>query len=325
MRVLLTGAFGNIGESTLLALFEQSHKIRCFDLLTAQNEKTAKRLLKYGDFDTVWGDVRDVDTTRKIVENVECIIHLAAILPPVSERDAEFTNAVNVGGTARLIEAAETLSVKPKFVYASSISIFGPTMHLPPPRTAEDPLSPTDVYTTTKVKCETALRASTLPWTILRLAAVPPIRIGGDIDPMLFEMPLDQRIEFVHTRDVGTAFANAVTADTTGKVLLIGGGKSSQMHQREFIAKPLNAMGVGMLPESAFRVATKPEEWYYTDWLDTTESQHLLQYQNHTFDEYVDDLKDAIGFKRYFARLFRGFAQKRLLAQSPYYQEPKNS
>lgn len=324
MFVLLTGAFGNIGESTLLALFEQKHQIRCFDLYTKQNEKTAKRLHKHGDFETVWGDVRDVDTTRSLVEDVECIIHLAAILPPQSERDADFTTAVNVGGTVRLIEAAEVLPVKPKFIFAGSISVFGPTMHLPPPRTADDPLHPTDTYTTTKVKCETALRASTLPWTILRLVAVPGLRISGEADPMLFEIPLDQRIEFVHTRDVGTAFANAVTAKTLNKILLIGGGKPNQMLQREFIAKILNAMGVGMLPESAFRVATKPEDWYYTDWVDTTESQQLLQYQQHTYDQYIDDLKHTIGFKRHLARLFGGLAKKRLLAQSPYYKEPKN-
>ncbi len=324
MLVLLTGAFGNIGESTLLALLEQNHQIRCFDLHTTQNEKTAKSLQKYGDFETVWGDVRDVDTTRNIVEDIECIIHLAAILPPKSEVDADFTNAVNVGGTLRLIEAAEALPVKPKFIYASSISVFGPTMHLPPPRKADDPLNPTDIYTATKVKCETALRASALPWTILRLVAVPALRISGELDPILFEIPLDQRIEFVHTRDVGTAFTNAVTAKTPSKILLIGGGKSNQMLQREFITKILNAMGPGMLPESAFRIARKSEEWYYTDWVDTNESQQLLQYQNHTYDQYIDDLQRTIGFKRYLARLFRSLAQKRLLAQSPYYQEPKN-
>jgi nucleoside-diphosphate-sugar epimerase len=323
MLVLLTGAFGNVGESTLLALFEQNHQIRCFDLHTKQNEKLAKHLRRYGEFETVWGDVRDADTTKKIVEDVDCIIHLAALIPPPSEVDPEFTHSVNVGGTLRLIEAAEAAPVKPKFIFASSISIFGPTMHLPPPRKATDPPNPTDVYTTTKVECENAIRESALPWTILRLAAVPPLRISGEIDKMLFEIPLEQRVEFVHTRDVGAAFANAVTAETTNKILLIGGGKANQMLQGEFMANILNAMGLGMLPEPAFRVPSKPEEWYYTDWLDTTESQQLLQYQQHTYDQYIEELKQKVGFKRHLARLFRGMAQKRILAQSPYYQQPK--
>lgn len=321
MFVLLTGAFGNIGESTLTALLAKNHKVRCFDLHTKQNEKVAKKLYRQGEFETVWGDIRNSDTVRNIVEDVECIIHLAAIIPPQSEINPAFTKAVNIGGTLSLIETAEAQPVNPKFILASSISIFGPTMHLPPPRTAEDPVNPTDVYTTTKVECETALRSSTLLWTILRLTAVPALRIGGETESMLFDMPLDQRIEFVHTRDVGTAFANAVTADTRSKILLIGGGKSNQMLQREFIERILTAMGIGMFPDSAFRVATKPEEWFYTDWIDTDESQRLLHYQTRTYDQYLEELKHAIGFKRHLARLFRGQARKRLLAQSPYYQK----
>ena len=97
------------------------------------------------------------------------------------------------------------------------------------------------------------------------------------------------------------------------------------MLQQEFMSKILNAMGIGMLPDSAFRVATKPEEWFYTDWLDTTESQRLLQYQQRTYDQYIEELKQAVGFKRHFARLFRGMAQKRILAQSHYYQQQKST
>lgn len=90
--------------------------------------------------------------------------------------------------------------------------------------------------------------------------------MSTDIDPIVFEMPLDQRIEFVHSRDVGQACANAVEAETIGKTFLIGGGPSNQMLQREFLKKIFEGMGLGMLPDSAFRVATKPDEYYYTDW-----------------------------------------------------------
>ncbi|MHA2226237.1 MAG: hypothetical protein ACXAC8_13595 [Candidatus Hodarchaeales archaeon] len=31
-QILLTGAFGNIGESTLLALLDKEYDIRCFDI-----------------------------------------------------------------------------------------------------------------------------------------------------------------------------------------------------------------------------------------------------------------------------------------------------
>jgi len=79
-----------------------------------------------------------------------------------------------------------------------------------------------------------------------------------------------------------------------------------------------------MLPDSAFRVPTKPEEYYYTDWLDTEESQRLLQYQTRTFDQYVEETSAQLGMMKYIAKLFKGQAQKRLLDASPYYQEKKD-
>ncbi len=324
MRVLLTGSFGNIGESTLLALFERNYSIRCFDLKTEANKKMCKKLRKQGSFEIVWGDILDIRTIESIVEDVDCIIHLVGIIPPLSEIKPELARAVNIEGTRNIINSAERQENKPKLIFASSVSIFGPTMHLQPPRTAQDPVVSTDVYTGTKIACEEIVRESKLSWTILRFAAVPPLRLSSDLDPILFEIPLNQRIEFVHSRDVGLACANAVEAETIGKTLLIGGGKSSQMLQREFVSRIMEDMGIGMLPDSAFKIATKPEEYFYTDWLDTEESQQLLQYQTRSFQQFLDEMKSQLGVMRYIAKLFRGKAQKRVLDVSPYYHEDEN-
>jgi UDP-glucose 4-epimerase len=321
MRVLLTGAFGNIGESTLLALFEKNYDIICFDLPGERNAKIAKKLGKKGTFETVWGDILDLPLVKSIVKDVDCIIHLAAIIPPLSEAKPDLAKSVNLEGTKNVIQAAENKEAKPKLIFASSVSTYGPTMHMQPPRTAKDPLNPTDVYTGTKVECEKIINESSLPWTILRFAAAPPAELGSDIDSIIFEIPLDQRIEFVHSRDVGIACANAVEADTIGKTLLIGGGASSQMLQREFVSRIFEGMGIGMLPDSAFKVATKPEEYYYTDWLDTKESQRILQFQTRTFDDYIEETKAQLGLMKYVAKLFKGQAQKRILAVSPYYKD----
>ena len=324
MKVLITGSFGNIGESTLLAFFEKGYEIRCFDLLTALNKKKQKQLIKIESFETVWGDILDVEALRASVVNVDCIIHLAGIIPPLSERKPDFARKVNIQGTQNIIRAVEHLEKKPKFIFAGSVSTFGPTMHLHPPRTSEDPLVATDTYTETKIACEEIVRASSLPWTILRFAAAPPMTIGTDIDSLLFEMPLDQRIEFVHSRDVGLACANAVEAETTGKILLIGGGKSNQMIQREFVSRFMESMGLEMLPDSAFKIPTKPEEYYYTDWLDTEESQRLLQFQTRSFSQYLEEMKSMMGIKRYIAKLFKGQAMRRMLAASPYYMKEES-
>ncbi|MFX1273012.1 MAG: NAD-dependent epimerase/dehydratase family protein [Promethearchaeota archaeon] len=323
MFVLLTGAFGNIGESALIALLERNHHVRCFDLQTRNTEKKQKQLQYIGEFDTVWGDILDSEIMSDAIKDIECIIHLAAIIPPMSDHNPDLAFRVNVDGTRNIINASEASPKKPKLIIASSVSIFGPTMHLQPPRRASDPINPTDTYTQTKMKCETMIRESTIPWTILKLAAVPPLEVNSDISVM-FEIPLDQRIEFVHTRDVGVAFANSVSAETQGKTLLIGGGKDSQMLQIDFIRKILSASGLNLPPEEAFRTPSKPEEYFYTDWLDTEESQKLLQYQSRTFDEYLEEIKRSLGYKRYLAKLFKGLAMRKIVASSPYIRKKEN-
>lgn len=321
LKVLLTGAFGNIGESTIMALLERNHEIVCFDLKTKRNEKVRKRLLNQGKFETIWGNISDQNTLIEIVKGKECIIHLAAIIPPPSEKLPELVRRVNVEGTQNLIDAALKMEKKPKFIFASSITTFGPRMNSSPPRKADEELNPTDNYTRSKVDAEGLVKKSGLSWTILRLAASLPLEISLNIDDYVFDIPMDQRIEFVHTRDVGVAFANCVMAETDNKVLLIGGGKKCQMLNREFMTKMLEATGVGMLPESAFKVPKNDMDWYYTDWLDTNEAQELLQFQKLSFEDYLGEYKKKLGIMGKLAKLFRSYAQKLLLKNSPYYKD----
>lgn len=319
MKVLLTGAFGNIGESTIMALLERNHEILCFDLKTKENKKVRKRLLKLGNFETVWGDISNQNILIEIVKGRECIIHLAAVIPPTSEKFPDLARRVNVEGTRNIVDAALKMEKRPKFIFISSISAHGSRMHEPPPRKANEKLNPTDNYTRSKVEAEEVVKKSDLLWTILRLAVAPPLKISLDIDAYAFNIPLDQRFEFVHTRDVGVAIANSVTVNTDNKVLLIGGGEKCQMLYREYLTRTLEATGIGMLPESAFRVPKNDFDWYYTDWMDTREAQELLQFQNLTFKDYLEEFKKNLGIMGKLAKMFRSYAKKKLLKNSPYY------
>ena len=113
------------------------------------------------------------------------------------------------------------------------------------------------------------VRTSGLSWAIFRLAATLPLAMK--LDPAMFDIPLDNRMEFVHTRDVGQAIANAVhETNVWRRTLLIGGGARCQYTYRQIARQVLAGLGVGMLPEEAFGTVPFP-----TDWLDTTESQAL--------------------------------------------------
>jgi len=314
MKVLVTGAFGNIGRKTLESLLRQGHQVRCFDLETKANRRTARRFR--GQIEVAWGDVccgKDVDAA---VQGREVVVHLAFIMPPASEDRPQWAWDINVGGTQNLLQSMRSLPSPPKIIFASSFTVFGETQHKPPPRTVSDPVQPIDNYTHHKVECERLIRESGLDWAILRLAVVPPLGLSG-FTPKVFDIPPSTRVEFAHPQDVGLALANAVSChEVWGKTLLIGSGAGSQLYYGDFIGRVMEAMGVRRLPDKAFGSASA-----YTDWLDTSESQRLLQYQQHSFEDFTQEVAASLGYVKYLIRLFAPLIRWWMLSQSPYYRQ----
>ncbi len=319
MNILLTGAFGNIGTSLIKNFIDSNkpgQKLRCFDV---KNESSLKKSADYEQkVEIFWGDLRNPDDVLKATDSQDVIIHLAFIIPPLSEKKPDFAREINIGGTRNIIDAVKKQEKRARIVFASSVSVLGPaTPGRRFPVKASDEVKATDNYTSHKIECEKMLMQSGLDWVITRFGVVPPLSVSGEFDPMIFEIPLDTRLEFIHTMDVGLALLNSVDCQQCScKILLLGGGKKCQIYQKEFISRFLEINGIGMLPEGAF--GTKP---YYTDWMDTSESQELLQYQTRTFDDYIDDLKKTIGFKRHLVKLMGPIIRKSLLARSPYYRQ----
>jgi nucleoside-diphosphate-sugar epimerase len=315
MKVLLTGAFGLIGTNAIGKLVEQGHQVRCFDLRTRASERTAQRYKNH--IELMWGDVRRPDDVATAVHGQDVIIHLAFVLPPASEDRPEWAREINIGGTRNLLNAMKALSSPPKIIFASSFVVFGPTYNQPPPRTISDPVQPMDNYSRHKIECEKLVKESGGDWVIFRLGGVAQLSLNG-FNPKMFDFSLDARIEFADPRDVGLALANVVSCDEVwGRTLLIGSGPSGQLYYRDFFERMMNAVGIGMLPDRAFN--SEPF-LTYTDWMDTTESQMLLNYQQHSFEDFVQDLSALLGYKRYLMPLLRPIVRWWMIKQSPYYR-----
>lgn len=329
MKVLLTGSFGNLGASTLeLLLKEGKHEIRCFDVKNPRNEGVAEKLSAMGKFETVWGDISDPADCEKIVQDIDSILHLAAVIPPLSEQAPDLVKKVNIGGTKNLIEAAKKSEKNPKFFFTSSVTVHGVRHSSPPPRRADEEIEGTDHYTRSKVESELEIRErSGLRWTILRVGAALPLdMLDRDMKSSLgyaFGCPLEQRMEFVHPMDIASAVVNSIDAPTEGKILYGGGGANSQMTNRVFQTRLLDAMGIGMLPDAAFRVPKDDSDYWYTDYMDTEETQRLVNFQNNSFDDYLDQFKKEFGWRGIFTRLFKPIVKRWMISCSPYYKENK--
>lgn len=314
MKVLLTGAFGNIGFSALQELLRQGHTLCCFDLQNRQNEKRARQVA--GKAQIIWGDLSHSEDVATAVQQQDVIVHVGYIIPPAIEEDLDAAQRVNMDGTRYILEAAQQQAQPPKIIFASSLDVFGFTQHLPPPRKVTDPVQATDDYTKHKLYCETLVRNSGLVWSIYRFADVPPLAPRRP-HPIMYRIPLDTRFEMLHTHDAGLAIANGIAcSEIWGKVLLIGGGPTCQVLYRDYLGRMLDAMGIGRLPKHAFG-----HDPYCTDWLDTEESERLLHYQRHSFDEIIQDIvkyNAPPAPVMWLMPLLRPFVRQWILRLSPY-------
>jgi nucleoside-diphosphate-sugar epimerase len=310
--VLVTGPFGNVGSHTVPELLRRGHTVRTLARLSTANRRAAGRL-KVQPF---WGDITNPDAVARAVEGVDTVIHLAALIPPGADERPDEARRTNVDGTANVLAACEAQSTKPRLLFTSTFDVHGHTLHKPPPRHVDDPLEATDPYTEHKIECERMIQASTVDWCILRLTDVPVLG-ARDPHPIMFEIGLDNRIEALHADDAGLALANALeTPAVWGRILFVGGGPSCQVTYRQYLAKLLAAMNIEPLPDEAF--STKE---YATDWVDSEESQALLRYQRHSFDDIAEAIAASLGWKRRIAAAAGPLARASILRLSAYYRK----
>ncbi|MGO4443937.1 NAD-dependent epimerase/dehydratase family protein [Mycobacterium sp. 2YAF39] len=328
--VLVTGGFGLVGSKTVRRLAADGRRVVAADLDTPVNAKAATKLPDGIEFR--WTDLTDADAVERLVSETapSAIIHLAAIIAPAIYRIPKVARRVNVDATATLVRVAEAQPNPPRFVHASSNAVFGARNphRTPSPLTAEDPMRPCDVYSGQKSEAEQIVRSSTLEWVVLRFGGVLSTDLSDlplGMDSMVFEsaLPSDNRVQTVDVRDVARACAAATTADVAREILLIAGDESHRTCYGDLTLALMSAMG---MPGAA--VPGRPgnpdsdDDWFVTDWMDTTRAQEALKFQHFSWPDMVAELRANFGWKRYPARLIAPVARAVLKRRGVYYKAP---
>lgn len=319
-KVLLTGAFGGIGREVLANLLRAGHRVTCLDLRNPRTEKLAAALPAGAT--VTWGNIGDTSVLEPALRDIDVVVHMAAIIPPLANSNTELATRVNVDATRTLLEMMQRSPSAKRLVFASSMGVAGlDQAGRTPPLTADVPPTPTDHYGRTKAECEALIKASGLDWTILRIAACPHADLlGGSKEDLrlVFETSAQGRVEYVHFEDVGLAFANAVDCPAAiGRILFIGGGEGCQVVGWEFFSNLFEAIGIRGIPRSAFKPGPPS---FFGDWLDTRESQELLKFQRHTLEDFYRFVREKTRVKRFFLRLVAPLARREMLKVSPYYR-----
>lgn len=324
--VLVTGAFGLVGSATVKRLATDGRRVIATDLDIPANRKAAGALP--AGVEVRYADLTDPEAVDALVTSVAptAIIHLAAIIPPFIYVRRGLAEKVNVGATASLIAAAEKQSHPPRFVLASSIAVYGSRNphSMPDALTADTPLNPADVYGAHKVEAEKLVRASTLDWVILRLGGVLTVDLGSymNLDNLYFEslLPIDNRVQTVDVRDVARAFAAATTAEAVGETLLIGGDDSHRHVYGDVAPAIAAAMGlVGGIPTGLKGDPHSDDDWFNTDWMDSTRAQEVLGFQHHSWPDMLIETADKAGLTRPILRMIAPLTKAIFTRRAGYY------
>jgi dihydroflavonol-4-reductase len=165
VKLALTGATGYTGGRLLAALLGRGDSVSALARPSSAGQV-------HGPVRVVEGDLQDARAIAQLVEGAEAVVHVAAVYRTAGHPDAYYRE-VNVGGTARLLEAAAAAGVR-RFVHTSTVGVHGDVQQ--PPADESAPIAPGDVYQATKAEAEALAldfhRTRGLPVAVVRPGAI---------------------------------------------------------------------------------------------------------------------------------------------------------
>jgi NADH dehydrogenase len=148
MKFFIAGGTGFIGKHLIDHLSKGDFDVRC---LVRTEEK--KKICERANFEAVIGDITDVESLSKKLDNCDVVVHLVGI---IEEKGKMTFQKVHVEGTKNLINEAKKAKVKYIF-YQSALG----ASH-----------SSFAQYYITKAEAEKIVRTSGIPYTIFRPSLV---------------------------------------------------------------------------------------------------------------------------------------------------------
>jgi len=164
MKILITGSNGFIG-SALTNRLKQGHGV-------IGHGKTGDNISNASDFFEV--DINSQSNWQSCLENVDAIVHLAAVAHNNSN-DPDLINEVNVNGTINLAHQAVKSGVK-RFIFISSIGVLGNSASKPFDESSA--ISPHSQYSQSKFDAESELLKIAAE-TGLEVVIIRPVLVYG--------------------------------------------------------------------------------------------------------------------------------------------------
>jgi nucleoside-diphosphate-sugar epimerase len=230
-RVLVTGGAGYVGSVLVPRLLEQGYHVTVVDKLMWGGHGLLSSFIN-PHFNFIYGDVSDETLMRKVVPNIDVVVHLAAMVGyPLCHQQPDLARRVNVDGAIML---SRNLSTNQLLIFASTDSVYG--TQVDSICTEETLPNPVSIYGQTKAQAETIFLEKNSP-VVLRFATAfglsPRMRIDLLINDFVYHALHNKTFvvyeshykrSFVHIRDIVASILFSIehASDMCGRIFNVG-------------------------------------------------------------------------------------------------------
>ena len=150
LSFLITGGAGFIGSNIVEYLLKYgAKKVRVLDNFSNGYRENLTEFMDNPSFELLEGDIRDLDTCKKAMVDIDYVSHQAALgSVPRSINDPATSNEVNVSGFLNMLIALKESDTVKRMTYAASSSTYGDSKALP--KVEENIGKPLSPYAVTK-------------------------------------------------------------------------------------------------------------------------------------------------------------------------------
>ncbi len=247
--ILVTGGAGYIGSVLTHKLVELGYNVRIIDSLIYGKDGISD-LISKNSVELIEKDIRDEKTLNEAVKEIDCVIHLAAIVgDPLCKKIPVAAKQINEDATKKLVTISKEHGVK-RFIFASTCSNYGSASTIVD---ENSPIQSLSLYSTTKVNSENFIlntKNSSFEPCILRFATAhglsPRMRFDLLLQEFLRDAILDKKIRIygpnfwrplAHVDDISNACIAALKSPSdiiSGEIYNVG-------HTRENYTKKMLA------------------------------------------------------------------------------------
>ena len=240
--ILITGGAGYVGSVLVRKLVSLGYDVKVIDSLVFGNDGISS-LINDKKIEFFNLDIRETEKISSIIQNIDCVIHLAAIVgEPLCKKIPDAAKQINEFATKNLVNICKNKKVK-RFIFASTCSNYGSSQNVV---NESSPVMPLSLYSECKVNSEKFIldqNNDIFETCVLRFATAhglsPRMRFDLLVQEFMRDAIVDKKISIfgadfwrplVHVEDMADACISAIDASSqliSGQIYNVGNNKEN--------------------------------------------------------------------------------------------------